>query len=410
MAYADGELSAAEAAQVAAHLEHCGECASLANELRSLSRGLRSWHLTSPDVPISKELSSTLDEQVARSVRSQGWRDQLRLWRIPAWAATACALLLALSVGYFSFQTRQARMLDSRSKTAAVSATEQPGPARLSGETLIMESNPLGSQQAYSRSYASDHDRSSAILLQGSSDSRVASEKLAVAAPQPMIARTAQIRLITSNFDSDRASLDDIVRRHGGYLAEMNVTATIESERKLTAALRLPSSQMESAIAELKKLGRVESESQRGEELTAQYVDLETRLGNAKNTEQRLTDLLKQRTGKLPDVLAVEQEMSRVRGEIESMEAERKAMATRVEFATVTVTLQEEHKAQLRIVPPTIGSQLRNSVIEGYKSLVESVLGLLMFLAEWGPSLVFWLALVLLPTRFLWRRFRRVAL
>ena len=88
-----------------------------------------------------------------------------------------------------------------------------------------------------------------------------------------------------------------------------------------------------------KKFGRVDTEAQTGEEVTAQYVDLQARLANSKNTEQRLTDVLRQRTGKLSDVLEVETEIARVRGEIESMEAERKTMATQVAFATLNLTL-----------------------------------------------------------------------
>jgi uncharacterized protein DUF4349 len=94
----------------------------------------------------------------------------------------------------------------------------------------------------------------------------------------------------------------------------------------LVAALRVPADQLAPTVAEIKGLGRVEAESQGGEEVTSQYIGIDARLTNARNTEQRLTDLLRQRTGKLADVLAVELELGPVRGEIERMEAENKSL------------------------------------------------------------------------------------
>jgi hypothetical protein len=59
-----------------------------------------------------------------------------------------------------------------------------------------------------------------------------------------------------------------------------------------------------------------------------------------------LTDLLRQRTGKLSDVLEVETEFSHVHGEIEQMEAQRRLLSKQVEFSTITATVTEEFKAQ----------------------------------------------------------------
>jgi DNA repair exonuclease SbcCD ATPase subunit len=99
------------------------------------------------------------------------------------------------------------------------------------------------------------------------------------------------------------------------------------------ATLRVPADQLDAAATELKSLGRAESESQSGEEVTQQCVELDARLTNANNTEQRLTDLLRQRTGKLADALAVEKQIDQIREKIERMEAENKSLGKRIDFA-----------------------------------------------------------------------------
>jgi len=223
----------------------------------------------------------------------------------------------------------------------------------------------------------------------------------------PMIIRTAELALITKDFDNARSAMEAILKRHRGYVGELKVGGSTGSGRTLTATLRVPADQLDASLTDLKTLGRVESESQSGQDVTSQYVDLQARLANARNTEHRLTELLQERTGKLSDVLAVENEHARVRGEIEQMEAERKNMSNQVSFATLNVTIAEDYKAQLQVVPPSTSTRLSNAAVAGYKSMVDGVVSLVLFLLENGPSLLFWLVVLFFPARLAWKRLRR---
>jgi hypothetical protein len=154
-------------------------------------------------------------------------------------------------------------------------------------------------------------------------------------------------------------------------------------------------------LSDIKKLGEVESESQSGEEVTQQYVDLDARLSNARNTEERLTAILHDRAGKMTDVLAVENEVDRVRGEIERMVAEKKTLVNRVDFATLNVTLREASKAQLP--PNSTLEKFRNAASNGFASLYDDLVGALVFLLTYGPSLLLWGGLVVVGIRFIFK-------
>ncbi|HVG89886.1 MAG TPA: DUF4349 domain-containing protein, partial [Alphaproteobacteria bacterium] len=223
----------------------------------------------------------------------------------------------------------------------------------------------------------------------------------------PMIARTAGLTLTTKEFDKSRAALEEILKHHNGYMGELKVSAPAEAGRTLSATLRVPGPQLEAAMAELKKLGRVEDESQGGEEVTQQYVDLQARLANGKHTEQRLTEILRTRTGKLQDVLKVELEIDRVRGEIEQMQAEQKELTKRVAFATLNTTVKEEYQAKLQATPPSTGSRFRNAAVDGYNTVVEGVIDVALFLLSAGPSLLLWAAILFFPARWAWKKLRR---
>ena len=131
------------------------------------------------------------------------------------------------------------------------------------------------------------------------------------------------------------------------------------------------------------------------------------RLKTARETEERFRAILQQRTGKISDVLEVEQSIARVRGEIESMEAEQKTLEHRVDFASVEIQLAEEYKAQLSS-PNSVSTRIYNAFVAGYHNATETLLGFLLFFEEYGPSLVIWLVILALPILLVWRRYKRV--
>jgi len=58
-------------------------------------------------------------------------------------------------------------------------------------------------------------------------------------------------------------------------------------------------------------------------------------------------------------------------------------------------------------VPPSTSTRLSNAAVEGYKSMVDGVVSLALFLLENGPTLLFWGAVLFFPARLVWKRVRR---
>ena len=223
----------------------------------------------------------------------------------------------------------------------------------------------------------------------------------------PMIARTVSLSIVVKDFAASRSSLDGMLARHHGYSAQLNVSTPENAARSLQASLRIPAPELASAVADLKTFGRVENESQSGEEVTQQHTDLVARLKNSRETEQRFRAILQQRTGKVSEVLQVEEGIARVRGDIERMEAEQKDLEHRVDFATVELQLTEEYKAQLNPPAASVSTRIHNAFVAGYHNASETVLGIVIFFAENGPTLLIWFVILVLPVILIWRRYRR---
>jgi len=223
----------------------------------------------------------------------------------------------------------------------------------------------------------------------------------------PIIARTASLTSLVKDFSSARASLDAVLARYGGYSANLTIDTPENGPRHFQASLRIPANRLEPAVADLKLLGRTLNESQSGEEVTQQHADLVARLQNSRETEQRLRSILQQRTGKIDDVLQVEEEIARVRGEIESMESEQRTLAHRVDFASVDLQLVEEYKEQFNSSPTSASGRLRNAFVEGMRNASGTLLGLALILEEFGPALLIWALILGLPAYLIGRRYRK---
>ncbi|HLK52590.1 MAG TPA: DUF4349 domain-containing protein [Candidatus Angelobacter sp.] len=414
MAYLDGELATDRAVEAAAHLEHCQECQELAADLRQLSQEMMAWEveeLGSIDIP--RKFTVVLEKKKSpknQAINPHAWRTLFTMRRL-VWGVGSALAILFISV--FSVSRLrpmyQMKSFSGPKQADAVTAQLLPPPPP--------SATPAPMDDYYSPYSASNKLRIAPGIVAGevadgfvsaqNSDSNLnVGDEVSKAPTVPMIARVAGLTLTTKEFDKTRGSLDEILKRYGGYLGQLQVSAPADTGRTLTATLRIPAPQLDAAMAELKKLGRVEGESQGGEEVTQQYVDLEARLANSKHTEQRLTEILTQRTGKLQDVLKVELEIDRVRGEIEQMQAEKKELSKRVAFATLSTTIQEEYQARLQATPPSTGSRFRNAAVDGYNTVVEGLISIGLFLLSAGPSLLLWAAILFFPARWAWRRFK----
>ncbi|OPY29341.1 MAG: hypothetical protein A4E28_00939 [Methanocella sp. PtaU1.Bin125] len=171
--------------------------------------------------------------------------------------------------------------------------------------------------------------------------------------PQPTVAPDAYSDvsnrkvIMTATIQIETGDLDQVVGRvrtlcsdAGGYVQSSYLDTYSNNRRTATVTIKVPSSAYESTITEIKKLGTVKSDRSTGTDVTGRYVDLEARLNNLKSTESRLVAIM-DKANNVSDILAVEKELSRVRGDIESYQAQMNTLKNQIDFSTITVTVTE---------------------------------------------------------------------
>ncbi|MGO4209261.1 DUF4349 domain-containing protein [Terriglobus sp. 2YAB30_2] len=372
MAWLDGEFPVAEAQEMEAHLFACEVCSGVAADMRRTSASLAAW-----EVPPGL---STMPAQVRDLLEERPKQKQLPKlkWIVAGAGASLLLLILVWSSG--------ARRADYISTSAIL---DSPPP-------LVLRA-PEGFSTPRSR-YTNDK--------LGVGEDVVAKQRpdLSAVKPATLIARRAAIMVQTSNVVEARIQTESILRQYQGYAASLQVETPRYGGRIFNAELRVPDTVLDAASGALRGLGKVMSESRSGEDVTAQSADLDQRLKTARVTEERFRAILQQRTGSIGDVLEVEESAARIRGEIEQMEAEEKALHQRVTFATITLHAQE---ITAESKEATLPARLHDALRKGWRHIADTASGLLLFLAEYGALLVLWTILLGLPGWFLWRRYRR---
>jgi negative regulator of sigma E activity len=428
MAYLDGELATNEAARVAAHLKECAECRRLEADLRSVSAQMLSWNVEPAPTQIEDGVLAALHANPSQQPARKSWNlfqflFQRRI-RIARWTlAAACVGVAAVVLVNVFAPSPQQSSLKSESAMYLSPAADQKGamsstPSGLTGgkaplDKLKLERPPATPPPAAAApppAMQSPVARASAgaMMKQRAADEVSLSENLALPTA-PMIARTASLKISAKDFQSARAGVDRIIANFHGFAASMTINNAVGEPQSLNAELHFPAAQCDAALAALKALGRVEQEQQGGEEVTAQVVDLDARLKNARETETRLQDILKTRTGKVSDVLEVENQIAETRQNIEQMEGERKALHNRITFSAITLDLHEEYQASLETTAPSAGRRIRNAVVDGFRSAAEGSIGLLVFLLNAVPSLLLATVILFWPARWAWKKLQRAA-
>jgi len=160
-------------------------------------------------------------------------------------------------------------------------------------------------------------------------------------ATDPMLIRTGSARLQVDSIETAAASVRALAERLGGMVSSSTMQTGAHQLREALLTIRIPAARFDEALGGLDPIGRTEEVHVNTEDVGEEFVDVTARLESARQLEQRLLEILRTRTGKLEDVLAVERELARVRTEIERYEGRLRYLRSRVEMSLLSVSLHE---------------------------------------------------------------------
>lgn len=207
-------------------------------------------------------------------------------------------------------------------------------------------------------------------------DTKTLSGTVAPAGTEPLVIANANLSLYVDDVSAAANKLRDIASQVGGRISDISVSTDggtvipLDSASRTEAnggivsgwaTLRVPADKLGSAVSLVSKLGSVQSSSESEYDVTMQHIDLVARLDNLKASETRMRELLAQATT-VTEAIAVESELSRLRGEIDSLQGQLDALDDQVAMSTLSVQLTKTPSASQGALGFNIGELLMQGV------------------------------------------------
>jgi hypothetical protein len=164
-----------------------------------------------------------------------------------------------------------------------------------------------------------------------------------------LIIKTGQLDLQVSDPEGASAQANGIVNTAGGYTAGSSRTGDADT-LDISITYRIPVDKWDATLNALHHAAgagtiKILDEQIQTQDVTAQAVDLDAQLTNLRATEQALLAIMA-RAGTIADTLAVETQLSNVRGQIEQLQAQRNQLGDQAAMSTLTVQFEATPKTE----------------------------------------------------------------
>ena len=208
---------------------------------------------------------------------------------------------------------------------------------------------------------------------------------------------TASVSIETTEFDKAVAALENQVQKIGGFVESSNVTGDTQYNSDGTTTVvnrwayytvRIPCDHFESFLHETEGFGNVTSTSRDAQNVTSAYTDYEARLSSLNTQEERLLDMLA-KSEDVETLIALEQRLSDVRYEIESIERNLRNYDMQIKYSTVNLDLREVEVYTPTVpVRRTFSQKLADSLSDGWNGFTRGIQNVILGLASALPALI----------------------
>ena len=232
---------------------------------------------------------------------------------------------------------------------------------------------------------------------------------------QRLVIQNADLAIVVADVDARMKAVEALAVELGGFVVSSNRYQTYANNGtqvpEAQVVIRVPAEKLDTALDRIKAdVVKVDTESRTGQDVTADYVDQLSRLKNLEATEAQLTKIMESAT-KTDDVMAVFNQLSSVREQIEVVKGQIKYYEQSAALSAISVRII----AEATIQPIEIAGWKPQGVArDAIQDLIYFFQGFVDFLIRFAllilPALILMgipLYLVFLGLRAVWRRVRK---
>ena len=233
-------------------------------------------------------------------------------------------------------------------------------------------------------------------------------EQFEVIPTNRMIIHRAELQLNVKELENTQLTIEKKVSEYGGYIVESNVYRESEESVSGRLTVRIPEKHFQTFLMDAEgEAAEVLKRNVTGEDITEQYIDLESRMKSKRTVEERLLEFMGN-AEKTEDLLKISTDLSKVQEEIEVIVGKMKYLENQTSFSTIEITMYEN-----RVIVPDLDNKKLDTWEKTKKQLATSTnfifaagSGLIVFFFGNLPVFVF-LLLVGIGIYFIIKRMRK---
>lgn len=231
---------------------------------------------------------------------------------------------------------------------------------------------------------------------------------------QRMVIQNADLAIIVTDVDARAKVIGDMAESMGGFVVSSNMYQSYTNDGTLvpesTIVIRVPSEKLEEALNLIKAdVVEVQSENRSGQDVTAEYVDLTSRLKNLEAAEEQLDAIMKNAT-ETEDVVNVFNQLVYYREQIELVKGQMKYYEQAAALSAITVRIIAEATIQpIKIAgwePQGVARDAIQNLIYFYQDFADFLINFVIYTVPVLITLAIPLYLIFLGLRAVYRKVR----
>lgn len=386
--YLDDELEPQKRHLVQEHVRKCVACRKILDELLTIKRALGSLPEIEPPLELHDKIMRAIKIKKLKTARlGQGLFSKDNLTHnLKRWGTVLVASLLLIFISSFStfwyINSRQGLKLSESLVKSDVSLQEKTQAGE--GRALLEQRSgniSAESEKSFEPLSGVPSDTGEAVIGSVQGVQKFEAEEFWDI--DRKIIQRAYVSLEVARGGVQEASMEAIriVERNQGYVASSTMSQGSGSKNKISSfymTAKIPRENLSKTIQEISVLGKLVKKDLSTQDVTQEYVDLEARIRNKEVQEQRLLKILGE-AKTVGEILQVENELSRVRSDIESMKSRKEVLKRSSDYSSLSLAINEEG---------TVGPKLPSPWQDIWRAFAEAWRKLFIFLATVAPAAI----------------------
>ncbi|MFW6022321.1 MAG: DUF4349 domain-containing protein [Halanaerobiaceae bacterium] len=394
--YIDNELSTEEKNLIKEHLKNCSQCQKELKKYQENSALLSSMKkIQAPsnfaETILNKVGENMKDQKNDNNTKKNTFLDKIRNFfsfpvKIPAGIIGLVVIIILITfTGIPNSLFNQNSQLESKPEIMRDSSGIQNESLFNLGDTA----QQYGSQKT--KSYKSTNPSANQDIMRSSEiASEPPNESSEISQIDRRIIKRANLSIEIKDIGGLNDKIANLTENYNGYISDSRNWVNQDDRKFFHYQLRIPAENFNIILTELStdNFGQVVSRSISGQDVTEEYLDIEIRLKNLEAQEERYRQLL-EKADDVEDILKIENELNRIRTEIERLQGRKKYLNDQVGYSTINVDFQQPEP--ISSGTPGIIKALRNAI----NKMVYQFYNIIMMIGTFIPYILLLLLLYL---------------